>query len=483
MKQLQKSDLKKGEIYVAGTSMTFINKEGTNYSIEYSKIKEANFYKTSGFTYIEAREATEEEKHWLETCIKADQFVSYEEAMKTFIPEYVECISLTYPNMKDINFGEIGKIYKVLNYNYSISDMTINEYFHSVGKERFKPSTKEAYDAQFVVKEKENTTVTEKPKIVFEKPKDKVLRVNYSSIVTVECAEGGVYKIGDKITVFTHDSPNKGKVFTIKRFRWTNDKSKICAVTELHTPNGISLDKIELYVEPKVKVEHDFKIGDKISIVYNTITASNVFIIENIEGNRLIINNEEGTLHNMHKSVLAKNAKLVEPKQVIIAESSSDMLKLASQGISAIQVNSELSLLEQAKLRYPIGTKIISPTLKNTHIIKGDIRYGHQNSSVYNYIFGNNGSCTLYNADTNQWAEIVDDFVLPEKWCVQVTPENQNFINSVRDRNCSFTFITSDLISLDVKNSWYCHHDAKKRGFTEITLEQFKKYVLKDESI
>jgi hypothetical protein len=71
----------------------------------------------------------------------------------------------------------------------------------------------------------------------------------YDQIIQVQCSEGGVYKLGDKITVFTHNSPNKSKVFTIKRFRWTNDKSKICAVTELHTPNGIGLDKIELYVE------------------------------------------------------------------------------------------------------------------------------------------------------------------------------------------------------------------------------------------
>lgn len=541
MKKLQKSDLKLGEIYwFVGDAVKFLNKISnvdidcyTNYlynNTYYAGIGE-NLRNPQNIS-----EATPEEKHWLETCIKADQFVSYEEAMKTFIPEYVECISLTYPDMKDINFGEIGRIYKVSNYNYSISDMKINEHILSVGKERFKPSTKEAYDAQFVVKEpefvlpekwaiiitnknkdivnkyrksifnnsniscnlnvnnvhlsdrydgtyyhynkyyfkehthceeitteqfkqyvlKENTTTIEKPKVVFEEPKDKVLRAYHSGIVTVECAEGGIYKIGDKITVFTHNSPNKGKVFTIEKFRWSKDKSKICAITEIHKPNGIGLNLIELYVEPKVKVTHNFKIGDKISIVYDTIAGSGVFIIENIEGNRLIINNETGTLHNMHKSVLAKNAKLVEAKQ-------------------------ELSLLEQAKLKYPIGTKIISPTSKSTHIIKGDIRYGHQNSSVYNYIFGNDGGCTLYNSNTNQWAEIVDDFVLPEKWCVQVNPENQNFIKSVRDRSCSFTFITSDLILPDVKNSWYCYDDAKKRGFTEITLEQFKKHVLKNE--
>ena len=71
--------------------------------------------------------------------------------------------------------------------------------------------------------------------------------------------------------------------------------------------------------------------------------------------------------------------------------------------------------------------------------------------------------------------KIVDDFVLPEKWCVEVNPKNQNFISSVRDRSCFSAFITSNLILPDVKNSWYCYHDAKKRGFTEITFEQFKK--------
>lgn len=539
MKKIQKSDLKEGQIYKANNiHNSYIFKATNNLKNVINVTSYKMFFKDGDFNNLLIfSEATLEEKHWLETCIKADQFVSYEEAVKTFIPEYVECISLTYPNMKDINFGEIGRIYKVSNYNHSISDMTINEHILSVGKERFKPSTKEAYDAQFVVKEpefvlpekwyikarllnddqlqklvdylkilnkssiysvesikkyfsticsdkgshyvhsytdllcyseitfdqfkqyvlKENTTIIEKPKVVFEEPKDKVLKIlGTSQIIKVECAEGGVYKIGDKITVFTHNSPNKGKVFTIEKFRWSKDKSKICAITEIHKPNGIGLNLIELYVEPKVKVTHNFKIGDKILIVYDTIAGSGVFIIENIEGNRLIINNETGTLHNMHKSVLAKNAKLVEAKQ-------------------------ELSLLEQAKLKYPIGTKIISPTSKSTHIIKGDIRYGHQNSSVYNYIFGNDGGCTLYNSNTNQWAEIVDDFVLPEKWCVQVNPENQNFIKSVRDRSCSFTFITSDLILPDVKNSWYCYGDAKKRGFTEITLEQFKKHVLKNE--
>lgn len=273
MKQLQKSDLKEGEIY---------KQLELNYIFLYNKNETSNsfndgtaistytlrYYKRwSGNRFIAPMvEATSEEKHWLKECIKANKFVSYKKAMKTFVPEYVECI-------KQLPGITIGKILHVENNmvidgefnNYSMKANDIYNYF--------KPSTKEAYDAQFVVKEKENTTVTEKPKVVFEEPKDKALTLssNYGkeSIVKVECSEGGIYKIGDKIRVFTHNSPNKGKVFTIKGFRWNNAKTNLCAITELHSPNGIGLDKIELYVEPKVKIVDDFVLPEKWCVEVN----------------------------------------------------------------------------------------------------------------------------------------------------------------------------------------------------------------------
>ena len=359
MKQLQKSDLKEGEIYVSNPSYSnsnpyeFLNKHslsGRGYGLN---LKSKNDFKPDWhLSYNNMREATEEEKHWLETCIKADEFVSYEEAMKTFIPEYYEFIGDS-----DTGFTK-GKIYKCLNPN-NLESAT--NFLDNNNKEdgwagmnhlKFKPSTKEAYNAQFVVKEpefvlpqlwwiritkenlkdiskflnfnigeytigfvagmiksyktgkitkgynstpttsygstfgneitydqfkkyvlKENTTVTEEPKVVLEKPKDKVIQTTSSGgkirIDKVECSEGGVYKIGDKITVFDKYSPNKGKMFTIQSFRWTNDKSKICAVTELHTPNGIGLDKIELYVEPKVKIVDDFVLPEKWCVEVN----------------------------------------------------------------------------------------------------------------------------------------------------------------------------------------------------------------------
>ena len=62
------------------------------------------------------------------------------------IPEYVECVE-EQPQYN--NYGELGKIYKVLIWNYSITNcMLVGTTSGSTAKKRFKPSTKEAYEAQ-----------------------------------------------------------------------------------------------------------------------------------------------------------------------------------------------------------------------------------------------------------------------------------------------------------------------------------------------
>ena len=62
------------------------------------------------------------------------------------IPEYVECIE-EQPQYN--NYGELGKIYKVLDWNSSITDCILKGTTSgSTAKKRFKPSTKEAYEAQ-----------------------------------------------------------------------------------------------------------------------------------------------------------------------------------------------------------------------------------------------------------------------------------------------------------------------------------------------
>lgn len=62
------------------------------------------------------------------------------------IPEYVECVE---EQPQHNNYGELGKIYKVLDWNCSITDcMLVGTTSGSTAKKRFKPSTKEAYDTQ-----------------------------------------------------------------------------------------------------------------------------------------------------------------------------------------------------------------------------------------------------------------------------------------------------------------------------------------------
>lgn len=250
--------------------------------------------------------------------------------------------------------------------------------------------------------------------------KSKILVDKNGKYSGIQTKEGAIFQIGDVVTPV--EGVNKGKPFTIESFRWNNANTEICAITDTHKPYGIGIDKIELYIEVKL---------------------------------------------------------------IIITESTKDMLILKSKGIDSIVLPNE-TLLDKAKRLYPIGTKFrVVHTPKTICEVKDHDLYRYQTDDICNLNIvtpvGNcrGGSVYYY----GKWAEIieeVDNFVLPEKWCVEVNSENQNFISSVRDRSCSFTFITSDLILPDVKNSWWSDTKAKSKGFTEITLEQFKKYVLNE---
>lgn len=68
------------------------------------------------------------------------------------------------------------------------------------------------------------------------------------------------------------------------------------------------------------------------------------------------------------------------------------------------------------------------------------------------------------------------EFMLPEKWCVKVTVKNSSYLNAFAFTSgyyglCNFNkYFTSDIVA-GVKTG---------NGYTEITFDQFKKYVLKE---
>jgi hypothetical protein len=263
MKQLQKSDLVDGEIYKQlDFNYIFLYNKNQNNNVfsNGSAIKNFNYYKrwsANGF-YKPMIEATLEEKHWLKECIKADKFISYEEVMKTFVPEFT-LLEKWYINTRLLNDDQLQKLvdylrlinkdndtYRVKNIknwypfigsdigaHYIVDPQFINDSYQEITFDQFE---------KHVLKEE---TITTKATV---ETKSKFIDNN-----TVETSEGSIFKVGDLVTPFESSSPNKGKKFKITGFRWNNAQTEICAITELHKPNGIGVDKLEIYIEPKVK--------------------------------------------------------------------------------------------------------------------------------------------------------------------------------------------------------------------------------------
>ena len=163
---MNKQDLIKGEYYYAEYDKTLqmpgfcIILTGENNSFRNSKgiyTEFFSYYKENSFeTSKNIRLATSEEKHWLSKCIELNKFISKEEAMKSFIPEYVKLIGDSCWNVLK---GEICKVKEKTGNLYTLfeakttPDMPSGHGLHFYITELLiVPSTKEEYDAQFIVK-------------------------------------------------------------------------------------------------------------------------------------------------------------------------------------------------------------------------------------------------------------------------------------------------------------------------------------------
>lgn len=474
MEYIKKEELIKGEVYHVKDGnfwMIGLIIKGNNGRNDYSlrgdatyitsankfKINECWAYKSKTRTY---RLATPEEKHWLESCILANEFIEFDEAMKTFIPEYVECIGL-YGGAK------IGTIYKTSNNEearkmFSLYWDKVLIYYKNLNT-RFKPSTKEAYDDQFVVKEpkfvlpekwclkitnenidfcrslknkelgmqenyfyfiggyyssittpsglngfinipnnyteitfeqfkkyvlKEETVeypintevlntqtnsiyikkengwykasyktgytdemiaksnyinIIEKTEIIEPLPQFKVIE-SIETITKVENNEGSQFFIGD--IVKSLNSNQRGK---ITKFKYSNDKSDIIAITTFQQTNGISINKIEHYVETKV---------------------------ESI--NRTAVN-------------IAKNSHY-------------GLYPLTSE--KCYQSNE--SFLDKAKRLYPIGTIVKSFYFNDKRTIKTDAFKEKIHTYIGKIIYADDGYISIYSEQKDKWVEIIE---------------------------------------------------------------------------
>jgi len=154
-------------------------------------------------------------------------------------------------------------------------------------------------------------------------------------------------------------------------------------------------------------------------------------------------------------------------------------------------------ILEIAKQYYPIGTKFKSAvsgqifTVKDGHNCSGTI---FVNTIEINKD-GNYNGC-VFDLKQKKWAEIVstsqevkDDFVLPERWCIEITNENRNLLQTFYEQNigkykgCSKDWMIGKNGGFFVYPGDRHFHtcaesSAQQRWKNKITTEQFKKYVL-----
>lgn len=98
---------------------------------------------------------------------------------------------------------------------------------------------------------------------------------------------------------------------------------------------------------------------------------------------------------------------------------------------------------------------------------------GHLGSNWQNPNFYEERNYTIINFD-----QIEFDFVLPKKWYVKATRENESILREWRGGN--HTGWEENLVM--ISDMCWCETEEVK-GYTEITFEQFKQYVLKESNM
>ena len=123
--------------------------------------------------------------------------------------------------------------------------------------------------------------------------------------------------------------------------------------------------------------------------------------------------------------------------------------------------------------------------------IERDSYYGYGGRKLNNWDLCKDSlsyySCLVTELTLEQWDNIVnkkDEFVLPEKWCVERNSDNylilNNYFNSKFKKKLADAdgYLVSPNYSGSSPKEW-----AKPIDYTEITFEQFKQYVLKQDNM
>lgn len=467
MEYIKKEDLIKGEIYRHN------NGNLVQYLYDYDNTKVyghfigdgrsifKNYNETiSTFKIENLQLATSEEKHWLLECIKLNKFITFEEAMKTFIPEYYEYIG------SDTSW-KFGKIYK-LNEDNSLDfesgrKCTFNDYHTNTNL--FKPSTKEAYNAQFVVKEPEFILpekwvikITEENKPIVQQCSHLNKYLNYDYTINGYYGNkcGGSFQIyGDNIEI------------TFEQFKKYVLKEEIIEEKVIEQSTSETKTELELWLEDTKSL--NLNLHDLINYVASGTTCNYNKIYTKLEG----VGSQDKA-----KILFDKwNKEIIEPlPQFKVIETVETITKVQ---------NNEGN-------QFFIGDRFKSE-LNHIHKIKS-FTYNNEKTEI----FAINEFEIAFNInDIEHYIEPKDNFVLPEKWCIKTNLDNIAIISKWFKENKQGNANDYDAIRKDGIAPIYeqlcfpginiCgikYHGMYKGliydNYKEITFEQFKKYVLNE---
>jgi len=390
MEYIKKEELIEGEIYVFDNK--FINKiQNGHLNIKcWISIPGEYFYKKSSNNQTNnIINATSEEKHWLNTCIKQDKFITFEEAMKTFIPEYVELINTDCRINCNIPAGKIYKCSKDITKTYHFGFFLDSKHRIGFNENEFdrylKPSTKEAYDAQFVVKEPE-----------FVLP-------DYWCI-----------KVTEENRSLINELRRKKRIGCKNPIKYDYLSSNNFAGTSFALGTEITFEQFKKYVLKEEIVEE--KVIEPLPQFKIIETIETITKVENNEGNQFFIGDVVKTEDGLHFKIIG--FKYDENKTKILAiatdnypEVVKDINDIEHYIEPKVEVKEE-TLLEKAKRLYPIGTKFrVACYPKYIGTVKDHKDYPFQDIDIVNLntienIDGCTGMTVFYKG---KWAEIINE--------------------------------------------------------------------------
>lgn len=302
-----------------------------------------------------------------------------------------------------------------------------------------------------------------------------------NKILMVENSQGEVFKIGDTIK-----SSKGSKIHIIEEFN-KYPTFLGCKIKGFNLP--FNIENITLHIEDIQDVaknisdiadniiNRDFKVGDKV-IVDKLFTETEKSTTFN-NFNKIGIITRISPFNSGYKYNLT-NIKFEDKifSEPIYLEYISHYKEPIAKKIV------EESNLEKAKRLYPIGTIVTNHNNNTPRTIKTYIRHGSIDSGLED-IYTNDGQIQIYSKCRDQWATIIDDFVLPEKWALKV---DKDFDIEWLNKNSTYTnnykpasWWTNQYMHFPHHNPSSHFNDLVVNGYTEITFEQFKKHVLKEE--